>query len=181
MHVVPQSVKNVVTRALALNAEKPLSGVTGDRTAKALLEGSVTTSVLIRMLRYGKVNTRTNTILERDLFRTVDECKELRSYDMRGGNLGFSWAQKEESGEITPDPVLELFDLKPEEVYPRFALGAWRFTYDLTPKKAVRFLEDYTEATGNWLDIARAFGDSAAYVSKAVFEKYIPKRRTYIF
>jgi hypothetical protein len=65
-----------------------------------------------------------------------------------------------------------LFDLVPEQIYARFQAGAWRWEYDLNPRKAAAFVQHYTDATGHQLDLPQAFGDSALSVGNQVWRRY---------
>lgn len=175
---VPEAIQRVVRAALAVHKVQPLSEpVGGAGVAEALLSGSVDASVIERMHRFFTVQERFYS-MDLQRMRTLADSALVRSWHLHGADVGRSWAGREfrrqirEDGRVPDDPTVALLRLNPDEVYSRLSLGAWRFEYNLTPKKAARFVEEYHLAKGVPLDLKRAFGESAAAVSNAVLRRY---------
>ena len=72
----------------------------------------------------------------------------------------------------TAKKINKLLHAAPTEVYAAFALDAWRYQYDLDPRKAARFAEEYTNRTGKQLDLVQAFGLGAEAVANALYRRY---------
>ena len=174
---VPVTVRAVAQFALDLHRKRPaLDEVAGVRVAEALASGHTTLDVVQKMHRFFAVNEH-RYLQERQLFHTEENSATIRSWALHGGAPGKAWASgtvKEavEKGLVPEDPIVELLTLQPDEVYARFSLGAWRYEYDLDPDKAARFVETYMRATGQPLDLTRAFGASASTVGNAVYRRY---------
>jgi 8-oxo-dGTP pyrophosphatase MutT (NUDIX family) len=169
---VPRIVQEVARKALETGA----AGREGRAVAEQLTSGSVTLDVVSRLQRFFTVSApdyRENL----RCFKGADESETVRLWDLYGGDEGRAWSEREyasavREGLLNPDPWIDLMKLRPEEVYERFSLGAWRYEYGLDPRKAARFVENYTRATGLPLDLARAFGRSAPAVGNAVYRRF---------
>jgi hypothetical protein len=174
---VPESVRKVAEEALQLHRKNPgLENVKGITVAEALSGGSVPFDVVARMRRFFIVTERGyNESLQ--LLRTELDAPVIRSWLLHGAEVGKAWAEAAyqdgvKQGLIETDPIVELLKLTPEEIYARFSANAWRFEYDLTPEKAVRFIEEYQLATGLTLDLPQAFGNASRAIGNAIYRKY---------
>lgn len=172
---VPSAVQALARRTLSLHREVPLPDVHGIVMAEALAEGRLTREQVGKLARFHAVNAR---LAEQavGLLRSSDADPTVRSYELHGGAAGQRFAERvmSELGEDADDllePTVELFQLQPDDIYPRFSLNAWRFEYGLDPTKAARFLEEYTRATGLNIDIPKAFGDAAGTVNRALLRR----------
>lgn len=171
---VPLSVQRAARRTLELHQAQPLQDVHGIRVAEALASGRVTVDVVARMHRFFTVNAR-EYAAESQNMRTEVDSATVRSWLLHGAEAGQRWAEKvhrqaESEGYLSGDA--ELFRLSPDEIYARFSAGAWRWEYDLDPRKAARFVEHYFRATGWNLDLGRAFGSSAGAVGNALHRRF---------
>jgi 8-oxo-dGTP pyrophosphatase MutT (NUDIX family) len=176
-HTTPNSVSNLAKQILAIHADTPLDEQVGGVTvAKQLAKGDVPTAVLERMRRFFTAQAKTYTeSLQQQ--HTAHTNALVRSWDMYGGDAGKAWVERElknalKEGYTLTDPITALLELDPEGVYDSFSVGAWRWEYDLTPRTAATFCEEYQRATGNILDLGKAFGASAGTIGKAIHRKY---------
>lgn len=152
--------------------------MSGIAVAERLASGSVTAQDVASIVRFFRVNAR-------HFGARMQECKTsrvdglCRSWMLRGGDHGKVWAERHEAmlvraGLLTEDAYAVLLSVDPDEIYARFAAGAFRWEYGLdTPALAARFYEDYHRATGVSLDLSLAFGESSRAVANAIM------RRTY--
>lgn len=176
--LVPGPIQKVAKRGLEAHAdpEWKLSDVVGISLADSLASGHVTIETVAKMHRFFAVNSKPY-VEEVQRFRTLQDSATVRSWHLHGAEAGRAWADRvfKESvakGLIPADPVSELMSLRPEGIYNRFALGSWRFEYDLDPRKAARFVENYMRATGWPLDLRQAFGRGSEAVGNAVYRRY---------
>jgi len=175
-YTVPESVKKSAARALNLHAKSPLPDTVGMSVAEALVAGVALLDTIARMQRFFTVNSK--AVLDETMqLRTEEDSALLRSWLMYGAESGKAWVAEHynkavKDGLLLEDPLLELFVLPPEEVYPRLSLGAWRFEFNLTPSKAAKFVEDYQRATGFILELRQAFGPAAEAVGNAIYRRY---------
>lgn len=175
-YLPPKSVKLTAAGALALHRQAPLDGTYGIGIAEALSAGSVDLAVVSRMHRAFVSNAK---LVERETScnqRTEADCADVRSWALMGGEAGASWAETVFSDAVSEglaveDPVLELMALMPEDVYGRFAFGAWRFEYGFTPSSAALFVEHYTRVTGNLLELPAAFAEASQAVGNALYRR----------
>lgn len=170
---LPSSAVRCAQEALLLHKQSPLAGVKGVYAAGVMLDGKVSEKDIAGMARFFAANTKLVEV-ERQRLLTERDSPTLRSFALHGGESGKQWALREHrrmlrEGSPTADRVVELFALAPEAVYPRFFAGAWRYSYGMTPRSAAKFVEEYTRATGNMLDLHHAFGGSAAAVGRALW------------
>lgn len=169
---VPQSVQRVAQRALVVHKGHPLSDVIGVGIAEALASGRVGVDQVGRMHRFFLVN-QNQYQAEAQLFHTEHDSPLVRSYHLFGAEAGRRWSEKLvgdaiKEGYLPADGLSSLLTQEPDDVYAAFQLGAWRYEYDLNPKKAARFVEEYFRSTGWDLDLKRAFGDGARAVGTAL-------------
>jgi hypothetical protein len=175
---VPIPVREAAAAALKVHRQLPRTGeVRGVSIADALASGSVTLDVVQKMDRFFTAHARRYADESQRLL-TPAESATIRAWGLYGGDAGVQWARTaheslRQRGLVADDPVLELFSLRPEEVYDRFSLGAWRYEYDFDPRSAARFVDEYTRATGFPLELSKAFGSAAPAVGNALY------RRTY--
>ncbi len=176
-HTVPEPVRRVAAAALEHHKASPLEGVGGVGVAQGLASGRVKTQVLEKMLRFFSTRTKEyQESLQRQM--TEDTAPLVRSWDLYGGDAGLAWAKArlkravESEGYLQTDEQLPLFSMHPDEVYEAFAMSGWKWEYNLTPKKAARFVEVYQRATGLPLDLGKAFGESATAVGNAIYRRY---------
>jgi hypothetical protein len=176
-HTVPQSVANVARQALVTHKALPLDEQVGGVTvAKALVKSVVDTQLLEKMRRFFTAQTKPYAeSLQQQ--HTSHTHALIRSWDMYGGDVGKAWVERELKGAVKDgysiqDPITELLTLDPDEVYDSFSVGAWRWEFGLTPQTATTFCEEYQRATGNVLDLGKAFGASAATVGNLIHRKY---------
>jgi 8-oxo-dGTP pyrophosphatase MutT (NUDIX family) len=176
--MVPRPVRGVARRALSAHAdpEQKLKDVTGISIAEALASGHVTIETVAKMHRFFAVNSKPY-LEEVQQLRTVQDSATIRSWHLHGAESGRAWADRTfkksvERGLLPADPISELMSMRPGSVYDRFSLGAWRFEYDLDPRKAARFVENYMRATGWSLDLRQAFGRSAEAVGNAIYRRF---------
>lgn len=174
---VPEAARLAAQRALDLHDAAPLPDTAGMAVAKALIGGTVTFDVVERLVRFFAVNEKPYLDEVVQGLRTEHDSALARTWMLYGAESAQGWAtaayaKAVEDGLIVEDPQVALFSLTPDEVYPRFTVGAWRYEYDLTPAKAARFVEEYARATGQWLDIGLAFGNDAQAVGEAIYRRY---------
>jgi ADP-ribose pyrophosphatase YjhB (NUDIX family) len=176
--IVPAIVQRAAQKGLDAHSdpEGKLPGVAGFSMAEALASGHVTLDVVAKLHRFFAVNAKPY-LEEVQSFKTLQDSALIQSWYLHGSASGRAWSDRVfkesvEQGIIPADPVTELMTLRPEGVYNRFALGAWRYEYDLNPRKAARFTENYMRATGWPLDLRQAFGQSAEAVGNAVYRRY---------
>lgn len=176
---VPQAVRQTAAEALELNrtlglpAEQEASGFA---IAERLASGEVTAQDIGALSRFFSVNGRHYETRLQALksARTDGLC---RSWMLRGGDHARVWAERLNAslvaeGVLPADPYAALLKSSPEEVYARFAVGAWRWEYGLsTPAQAAKFYEDYQRATGKILDLSAAFGPSGPAVANATMRR----------
>ena len=177
-HMVPDGVQKSADAALRLHRDPAhkLEDVHGLAVADALATGHVTLDVVQKIDRFFAVNNKPY-VEEMQALRTIHDSATIRSWEMHGSDAGRAWAHRvvreaAEAGLIEADPIVELLKLPPEGVYDRFSVGAWRYEYNMDPKKAARFVEEYTRATGQQLELTRAFGAAAPAVGNAIYRRY---------
>jgi 8-oxo-dGTP pyrophosphatase MutT (NUDIX family) len=178
---VPRAVQRAAEAALALHRESALpveQEVSGVALAERLASGSVPAEDVGALARFFQVNERRyGACLQ--AFRSARTDGLCRSWALRGGEHGRVWAERQRDalvreGILPADPYSALLRAEPDEVYARFAVGAFRWEYGIdTPGKAARFYEDYHRATGRVLDLHSAFGPSGESVAIAI------RRRVY--
>lgn len=178
---VPKAVQATAAAALELHRTHALpfdQEVSGVAVAERLVTGSVSAEDVSSMARFFRVNERHYAAkLQAALSSRVDGLS--RSWALRGGEHGKVWAERKHEdlvreGVVLADSYAELLKSDPDEIYARFAVGAYRWEYGLdTPSKAARFYEDYHRATGKSLDLHAAFGPSGEAVANAI------RRRVY--
>jgi ADP-ribose pyrophosphatase YjhB (NUDIX family) len=173
---VPLSVQRAAQRTLELHREQPLEDVHGIRVAEALASGRVTVDVVARLHRFFSVNAREQAVEAQNLRTEVDSALQ-RSWLLHGAESGQRWSESVyrkavRDGYRPTDETVCLLRLQPDEIYGLFSAGAWRWEYDLDPKKAARFVEEYFRATGLNLDLPKAFGSSAAAVGTALHRRF---------
>lgn len=178
---VPRAVQRAAESALALHRELALpveQEVSGVALAERLASGSVAAEDVGALARFFQVNERRyGACLQ--AFRSARTDGLCRSWALRGGEHGRVWAERQRDalvreGILPADPYAALLRAEPDEVYARFAVGAFRWEYGIdTPGKAARFYEDYHRATGKVLDLHSAFGPSGESVAIAI------RRRVY--
>jgi 8-oxo-dGTP pyrophosphatase MutT (NUDIX family) len=176
--IVPGPIQQAARRGLEAHAdpEWKLKGVAGASVADSLASGHVTIETVAKMHRFFAVNAKPY-LHEVKQLRTLQDSPMIRSWHLHGAAAGRAWADRlfkesVEKGLVPADPVTELMSLRPDGVYNRFALGSWRFEYDLDPAKAARFVENYMRATGWSLDLRQAFGRSAEAVGNAIYRRF---------
>lgn len=178
---VPEAVRRVAAETLELHRSYPLpveQEVSGIALAERLAAGTITVQDVAALARFFRVNAR-------HFDARVQECKTsrvdglCRSWMLRGGDHGKVWAERREeelvrAGALPEDAYAALLAADPDEIYARFAAGAFRWEYGLdTPALAAKFYEDYHRATGQSLDLDSAFGESGRTIANAI------TRRTY--
>lgn len=175
---VPIAAKSAAERALKLHRDAPLEDVHGLTVAEALVSGVVALDTIARLCRFFRVNGR---VYEAELqgLRTEQDSSLCRSWMLHGAESGRVWAEAlhrraVSEGYVAQETTTDLLRSEPDEIYAAFSLGAWRFEYDLDPRKAARFVEEYHRATGWNLDLRRAFGDSAGAVGNALYRRFHP-------
>ena len=176
-HEVPPAVQKAALRGLKAHraSDHAVNGVRGVSVAEALSNGHVAFDLVRKVHLYFSTNFRAYTD-ELYQLRTEDDSPVVRSWLLHGGEAGKAWAASIYKAAVQEDddaaePLIELFKLRPEEVYPRFALGAWRYEYGLDPNKAARFVEQYMRETGLPFDLRQAFGNAAEAVGNAVYRR----------
>jgi 8-oxo-dGTP pyrophosphatase MutT (NUDIX family) len=175
---VPSSIQKIARDALTLHRDpaRALEDVHGLAVAEALSSGSITVDVVSKANSFFTVN-RLRYCAECDALRTEVDGPATRSWLLHGGEAGERWFAKmfheySSKGLLAEDPVLELFSMEPDRVYAAFQAGAWRYVYDLDPRKAAKFVDEYVRATGKLFEINRAFGDSAPAVGNALYRRF---------
>ena len=178
---VPATVQRAAQRGLNAHrarngSTRTVQGVTGLSVAEALASGHVPLDLVAKVRRFFAIN-EAPYLREVQGLRTEADSAIVRSWLLHGAEAGQKWAGKAyrkavREGLLSEDPLTDLFALRPEEIYPRFALGAWRYEYDLTPEKAARFVEEYMLATGLPIDLPQAFGKSSPAVGNAIYRRY---------
>ncbi|KKN18408.1 hypothetical protein LCGC14_0956010, partial [marine sediment metagenome] len=175
---VPESVRENAARGMEAHRKSgwKLEGVHGFKVAEALESGHVTLDLVAKVRRFFRANTRPY-LDEVQKFRTERDSALVRSWLLHGAEAGKAWSERMyktavSEGLVIADPIVELFTLRPEAVYARFSLGAWRYEYELDPVKAARFVEEYMHATGMPLDLRQAFGEAAPAVGNAVYRRF---------
>lgn len=178
---VPTSVQKSARMGLQAHSERnsasvPLRGVIGINVAEALASGHIPLDLVAKVRRFFVIH-EAPYLSEVQSLRTEADSAIVRSWMLHGAEAGQRWAERThrkamKEGLLPEDPLTDLFKLRPEEIYPRFALGAWRFEYDLTPDKAARFVEEYTLATGLMIDLPQAFGEASPAVGNAIYRRY---------
>ena len=173
---VPQAVQQTAREALELHRTLDLpveQEATGIAIAERIAAGAVSPEDVASIARFFSVNERHYA----DRLQTGKNAKTdglCRSWMLRGGEHARVWATRKyadllREGLVNEDPYKSLLIAQPDEVYARFAVGAWRWEYGLdTPQKAAKFYEDYHRATGRILDLNSAFGQSGPAVANAV-------------
>ena len=174
----PDAARNAAEAAIRAHSglERPLQGVRGVRIAESLTEGLITLEDLARIHRFF-VRFTEPYLREVAQLRTEEDSAEILSWNLHGAEAGKAWAARQykeavEEGLIQEDPILELFELDPEEVYDRFSLDGWRIEYGLDSRTAATFVRHYMETTNKPLDLVRAFGESARAVGNAIYRKF---------
>lgn len=175
-YFVPPSVQEAAQGALALHQESPLAGVWGVAIAEALATGSVDLKTVEKVHGFHSKFWR---VVEREVTygqRTESDSAEVRAWTLCGATAGAVWSagiveKAIADGLLTEDVTLELLDLDPQDLYERFSFNAWRYEYGFTPSSAARFVEHYTHATGNLVDLPAAFGDAAPAVGNALYRR----------
>jgi hypothetical protein len=173
---VPASVREAAQRGLQIHRKAPLPDpVYGVSIGEALASGNVTLDTMSRVYRFFQINSKPY-LDELQAMRTETESDLMQSWLLHGAEAGKAWAEAEyarsvKEGLVPEEPLTSLFDMTPDEVYDRFSLSAWRFEYGLDPRKAARFTEEYTRATGLPLELTKAFGDSAPAVNNALLRR----------
>lgn len=175
---VPESAKRAAQRALGLQKVSPLPETGGMSVAETLATGTATLDVVGRIHRFFQVNARSYASEAQGL-RTELDSPLVRTWHLYGAESAQRWAaglykQAIAEGFQPADALTDLFTRQPEEIYAAFSIGAWRFEYDLNPRKAARFVEEYHRATGWNLELYRAFGDSARAVGTALHRRFHP-------
>ena len=177
-YAVPISVQKVARAAHALHeaGTHPLDDVQGEAVAFMLSTGEVQLGTVSKMHRFFTVNDA-RYCAECDTLRTEVDGATTRSWFLHGGDAGRRWAAKvyrdaAAQGLVNEDPILDLFALDPNGVYGAFQAGAWRYEYDLNPRKAAKFVDEYVRATGATFDIRQAFGDAAPAVGNALYRRF---------
>lgn len=173
----PTSAVNAARRGLDVHARFPLpESVSGVSVAQALVDGDITPSLIARIHRFFTASALPY-LQETRAGRTEETSVIVRAWLMHGAETGRAWAEKHyrrlvDEGTINPDPYAELFVLSPDDLYDAFSAGAWRYEYGLsTSREAARFVEHYARATGNPVDLGRAFGESADSVGRALYRR----------
>lgn len=174
---VPVAAQRIAGQALAVHRAAPdLDEVTGVTIAERLVGGTVDADTIGKMHRFFRRSARLYTD-ETQRFRSEQDSGLVRSWLLHGAEAGQVFAQGLyrgllADGAIPEDPLDALFAAAPEQVYARFQAGAWRWEYDLTPSSAARFVQHYTEATGQQLELPKAFGDAAVAVGNHIWRRY---------
>ena len=176
---VPAAAQRAARRALALQKANPLEDVGGMYVAEVLGSGVATLDVIGRMHRFFRINTRVYES-ELQLLHSETDSPLVRSWLMYGADTARRWVEgvyrKAVAEGFRPaEAATDLLDREPDEIYSAFSLGAWRFEYDLNPRKAARFVEEYHRATGWNLDLRRAFGESSGAVGNALYRRFHPR------
>ena len=169
---LPPALAAQIADALARHAALPvIPGLRVPDRVRRMTTGSIDSRDLRQLVRYYSV---IRPAAERDLaaLRTEHDSPDVRSWMLHGDYAGEAWAMREYRRLVAqrllrPDPTLALFQLPPDKVYERFALGAWRYEFGLSPLSALRFAEDYSRATGQTFDVYRAFGPDAPLIAGA--------------
>lgn len=176
MLTVPQAVQRTALEALELHRTLPLAEVNGVSLATRLTSGLVSVDDVSALHRFFLTNDRLHSARLQEA-RTPRTDALCRSWTLRGAEHGAVWAAKTYArlcaeGIVTKDPYAVLFAADPDEVYARFAAGAWRWEYGLdTPGKAAIFYESYFLATGKNIDLNAAFGESGKAIANAVHRR----------
>ena len=175
---VPVSVQRVAHDALVLHksGEAKLEGVVGVAFAEQAASGEVDFDSLSRAYRFFSTN-RLPYLHEVRHLRTERDSAVVRSWLLHGAEAGDRWVAEEyakavERGDVSEDPIADLFELAPDEVADRFQAGAWRYEYGLNPTSAARFVEEYMRCTGNPLELPRVFGTAAPAVGQAIYRRF---------
>ena len=169
---VPKAVQRAASRAIVAKKDDDCSGAAGCAVAERLATGFVGIEDIQRMRRFFTVNERAYREAVR-YQHTSDVSSVLLSWELYGGASGKVWAEEAytravSQGEIEEDDWVRLLRSSPDRLYQRFALGAWKWEYGLTPDSAARFVEAYQKSTGVALDLEKAFGSSVGSVSDAI-------------
>lgn len=170
---VPESISRVAKRGLEVHTSGPaLEDVYGVKLARSLSAGEVLPAAVTQCHRFFQTQERAYEQEVREL-RTEDDSALVRSWLLHGGDVCREWASRAYARMVEQKlaprhPLAELMELAPRDVYSRFSAGAWRHEYGLTPVKAARFVEQYEIATGNELDLDRAFGPAKLAVENAL-------------
>lgn len=173
---VPAAVRTVAAEALRLHRESPLEGVGGVGIAETLTAGgAVEVETIARMRRFFTVNAR-HYMTEASQSHRPATSPLMRSWGLHGGHAGKTWADATyaealKAGFTEDDQWVTLLTSKPEQVYDKLALGAWRWEYDMDPPKAARFAEEYHRTNGVNLDLSKAFGSGRNAVSLAMMRR----------
>jgi len=173
---VPQAVQQTAREALDLHRTLDLpveQEATGIAVAERIASGAISPEDVASIARFFSINERhyADRLQAGKNPKTDGLC---RSWMLRGGEHARVWATRKHAdllreGLVSADPYKSLLVAQPDEVYARFAVGAWRWEYGLdTPQKAAKFYEDYHRATGLILDLNSAFGPSGPAVANAV-------------
>lgn len=173
---VPQAVQQTAREALDLHRTLDLpveQEATGIAVAERIASGAISPEDVASISRFFSINERhyADRLQAGKNPKTDGLC---RSWMLRGGEHARVWATRKHAdllreGLVSEDPYKSLLVAQPDEVYARFAVGAWRWEYGLdTPQKAAKFYEDYHRATGRILDLNSAFGPSGPAVANAV-------------
>lgn len=174
---VPLAAQRAAGRALATHRATPgLEDVTGVTVAERLVSGAVDADTIGKMYRFFRQCGRMYAD-ETQRLRSEADSGLVRSWLLHGAEAGRTFAaglyrQLQAEAQIPEDPLDTLFDATPEQVYARFQMGAWRWEYGLTPSSAARFVQCYTEATGQHLELPKAFGEAAATVGNHIWRRY---------
>jgi len=149
--------------------------VSGLTAARALLTGTANAALVARLHRFFIAQGEAYRDELRNL-QTAADSPLVCSWLLYGGVAGQKWAAAEfkrlvKEGVLEDDPLLPLFKLPAADVAAHFSAGAWRYEYGLTPRSAARFVEEYTRATGNLLDIPHVFGKAARAVGNALYRR----------
>jgi 8-oxo-dGTP pyrophosphatase MutT (NUDIX family) len=174
---VPLAVQRIAGSALATHRATPaLDDVTGVTLAERLVGGTIDADTIGKMYRFFRQNARMYAA-ETQRFRSEQDSGLVRSWLLHGAEAGQVFAaglyrQLVTEGAIPEDPLDALFAATPEQVYARFQAGAWRWEYGLTPSSAARFVQAYTEATDQQLELPKAFGDAAIAVGNHIWRRY---------
>jgi len=172
---VPDAAKRSALRGLAAHKENAHPDVSGLTAARALIKGVVDTALVARLHRFFSIQADAYQEELRTL-RTEADSALVCSWLLYGGTAGQKWAAGEfkrlvKEGVLEEEPLLPLFKLSAEALSGRFSVGAWRYEYGLTPRSVARFIEEYTRATGNLIDLPSVFGKAAEAVGNALYRR----------
>ena len=175
---VPDQIRATAEATLKRHKHAPsVIGVRGVALAERLASGEVEMEDVKKMARFFRRQSTAYAEAREDQRRFEDNAT-LRSWELHGGDPAKHWSntlyeQLIEEGFATEEPLEELFDMAPDEVYARFQLGAWRYEYGLNPRSAARFVVEYMQSTRLPFDITRAFGGQASSVTREVYRSTI--------